>query len=248
MKKFSVAIVSEQREREAMEDTHCVVPNFAGNKDWLFAGVFDGHGGKRVAAGLADNMASFVRKGIIAGEELEEVYKSAYAEAAGAEWAQKNLEGSCATTFLVQKEILTCANVGDCRIVVVGNSARQLTRDHDVGNKTEVKRVVRCGAGIYDIYVDYENELLAPTRAIGDLHFRDAGVIPVPFISRYRLKQTDRFIVAASDGLFGRTSNKRVFALSRGVRNAAEFVQALKQEVEQREEEDNITIIVVQVK
>lgn len=86
------------------------------------------------------------------------------------------------------------------------------------------------------------------TRAIGDLHFKNAGLISAPFLSSYMLKPTDRFIVAASDGLFGKTSNKRVLALSREVKTADEFAQALKQEVEQRNGSDNLTIIVVQVK
>lgn len=67
MEKFAVSIVSERRWRDEMEDTHCVVPGFAGNEEWFFGGVFDGHGSRRVADGLARDMAGFVEESIAKG-------------------------------------------------------------------------------------------------------------------------------------------------------------------------------------
>lgn len=249
MEKFPVSVVSERRWRDEMEDTHCVVPNFAGNEEWFFGGVFDGHGGRSVADGLARDMAGFVEESIAKGASARIAQRVAYKKALKADWAQAYHSGSCSATFIARGEIITCANVGDCRIVALGRYVRQLTRDHNTHNKSEAQRIRRRGTLIDGYgYVEYGDRLIAVTRAIGDLHFKNAGLISTPFISSYMLKPTDRFIVAASDGLFGKTSNKRVLALSREVKTADEFAQALKQEVEQRNGSDNLTIIVVQVK
>jgi serine/threonine protein phosphatase PrpC len=249
MGKLTVAIVSEQRWRECMEDTNCLVENFAGKKNHLFGGVFDGHGGYKVAAGLADNMANFVKKEILAGKTPGKAFAAAYAKAVKSEWAQTATAGSCATTFLIRGKTVTCANIGDCRIVVTGKSVRQLTIDHDTRNAVEAQRIRKSGAQINTRgYVDNGEHLLAPTRAIGDLDFKNSGVISTPDISIYTLKSTDRFIVAASDGLFGGISNEEVFDIAYKCQTAAELARLLQQEVEHRSGSDNLTIIVVQIR
>ncbi|MFC1756405.1 PP2C family serine/threonine-protein phosphatase, partial [Patescibacteria group bacterium] len=42
--------------RSYMEDTSCLVEGFAGNKDWYFGGVFDGHRGDEAALLAAEKM------------------------------------------------------------------------------------------------------------------------------------------------------------------------------------------------
>ncbi len=247
MEKFSVAIVSEQRHRYTMEDMHRVARNFAGKENCVFVGVFDGHGGREVAEGLALNMPGFMEGEIISGKSPQEAHQFAYARASQSEWAKRIIGGSCAATLFAQDDTLTTANVGDCRIIVLGESAVQLTEDHDAKNKNEVKRIMNHGASFRDYYIEHKGKLLAVTRAIGDLYFKDAGILPLPFINSYTFSQTDRFIVAASDGLFEKTSNNRVLEISRDTKDASELAQALKQEVESRDGSDNLTIIVVQI-
>lgn len=249
MKTPPTAIVSEMRWRETMEDAHCVVPNFMNKEGWFFGGVFDGHGGYRVADGLAKIMADSVGKAISSSINPKDALLTAFSNASQAEWAQAGYEGSCAVIFLIQGEVLTCANVGDCRIVTVGEGVRQLTRDHNTKNKSERQRVLRLGAGIDNGgYIYCGDNYLAITRAIGDTVFKTVGLLSTPFVSSCAIRKTDRFIVAASDGLFYKVSNKRVLAISRKVKTAEEFAQALKLEVEQQSGSDNLTIIVVQVK
>ena len=246
--RFQIAVVSERRHREVMEDAHSVVPDFNGNNDHLFAGVFDGHGSHKIAVELSRNMADLVKEGITAGMTPKKASRLAYAKAAQAEWAQVHHEGSCAATLFLQGSTLTCANVGDCRIITVGESVNQLTRDHDTKNKSEVRRVKKLGAKIVRIYVELGDYFLAVTRAIGDIYFEEVGLIHVPFTCTYELQPNDKFIVAASDGLFGKTSNEQVLAISNTVKTAEEFAEALKKEVERRDGSDNVTIVVVQVK
>jgi len=248
MKILSFAIVNAQRDREEMEDTYCFAENFAGERHCIFGGVYDGHGGDKVSLGLSGNMSKFVREEIVAGISPEMALLSAYAKAANSDWAQGLHQGSCAANFFIRNKTIVCANVGDCRIIVAGNYAHQLTRDHNVRNKIEVKRVTSCGARLHGNYVEYEGEYLMPTRVIGDLHFKNAGIIPIPFISTYHFKKTDRFIIAGTDGLFLRKlTNRRVLAISRKAKNAKDLASALEEEVEKKLGTDNLTIIVVQI-
>jgi serine/threonine protein phosphatase PrpC len=250
MKHVDLYILSEIGGRDEMEDSDGVRLISVGDRECFFCGVFDGHGGCSIAKNLSVQLVNYVIDGIASGEGFRKALKLAYIKASKVEWTQKRTEGSCVATFILNEETITSANVGDCRVVILGKNVRQVTRDHNANQPSEVKRVQACGAlitGTRTKYICYQRECLAPTRAIGDLHFKDVGVIATPFISQRKIKPTDRFIVAATDGLFNYVSNEEVLEISRGVKTAEELAKALNVAALENLSDDNVTISVVKL-
>lgn len=244
------AVVSEQRWREEMEDTHIVVENFR-KPGWIFGGVYDGHTGSRVADQLRQHTHLVLSATLQQGGTTEKCFLRTYACLANQPWALEMLRGgACTANFLIQRNSIVCANVGDCRIVVSGTRVEQITVDHDVLNTTERHRIEKCGAkvgGTNNRYVEYGDYFLMPTRVIGDSYFRPAGVISRPTVRRHVIGKDDRFLIAGSDGLFYKTSNDVVHEHALHSDTAEELAAKLKNEVESLNGSDNLTIIVVKL-
>lgn len=135
---------------------------------------------------------------------------------------------------------LWCANVGDSRAIIGKNKNREwsalaVSRDHKPDDPSECQRILDSGGriepfkdmrgediGPQRVWLKHENiPGLAMARSIGDLVAASVGVIPIPGkIIKYRtysleilyfeLKEEDKFIVIASDGIWEFLSNEQV--------------------------------------
>jgi serine/threonine protein phosphatase PrpC len=118
--------------------------------------------------------------------------------------------GSTACACIVRKEgsnsVLYVANLGDTRAVLSkGGQAERMSVDHKCDNQEEVKRIKGGGGIILDMRV---GGVLAVTRAFGDHSLRRSGLSAEPYIVKHTLRQFDKFLVIASDGIWDELSDQ----------------------------------------
>ena len=148
-----------------------------------------------------------------------------------------NLENSgstCVSIFLQKNNInkLYIANVGDSRAIIIREpdknnnvwSCQQLSRDHKPSEKDEAERIIRHGGEIEQIQNEkgeYEGPFrifmkneegpgLAMSRSFGDVVGSILGVVAEPEVTEYILRDEDKVIILASDGLFEYVSNEEI--------------------------------------
>lgn len=244
---LTVATLAEQRRRSDMEDRHAL--EFWGSNKidgLMFGGVYDGHGGSRVATVAAERLPILFRSAL---EKLDpkSAFRSAYRKLSKEIVWDDNGSGSCAANFLVTNESIIHANIGDTRVVVVGDDVVQLTTDDRVSDRNERRRVIRHGSVLDSHYMHYNGRGIMVTRSFGDSHFKPGGQLDRPHVGVHKLRSTDRFLVAATDGLFDNVENEIILELSRKTKTATaeEFLLLLKEQVEVENGGDNLTVVVV---
>lgn len=199
----------------------------------LFA-VLDGHGcaAHRVSAFVAQSLASHLRAALTDDPaSIAPALHHAYLRASSDLHANSILDiamtGTTAVTLLVHGRTLTCANVGDSRIVLATErkgvvEAVPLTNDHLPIFDTERERVERAGGrvdswspagvdtGLPRVWLkDRRMPGLAVTRVIGDSVL--SGIVsPEPELTTHDLTSEDRFCIVASDGIWTVMSNDEV--------------------------------------
>ncbi len=150
--KFDIGVSSERHLRRNMEDKYTVIENW-GNTGTTFAGVYDGHGGKRVAEYLEENLHARILQIFQLQEikDLKEAIRQGCAQINQEILANDEIkeQGSCAImAFIFENEKdknkykIIIANVGDSRAVISKNGkAIQLSTDHKPCNPAEQERI-----------------------------------------------------------------------------------------------------------
>ena len=82
-------------------------------------------------------------------------------------------------------------------------------------------------------------------RSFGDELFRSVGVIATPEVSSRMLTSSNRYLVAACDGLWDVLANAEVAEIVRAATDAQEAATALAREVMSRGGWNNLTILTV---
>ncbi len=241
------AVISEQGLRPQMEDAHFLDNDFAG-REWVYGGIYDGHGGAYAAEYAGRNLNKLFLESIRAGATPEQAFNQAYQAISDELKGQDS--GTTAIDFLVEEKEIIAANAGDARAIVVGEKEiTQLTTDHRLDNKAERERITGMGGQVRYPYV-YRGYLgLMPTRTIGDEYFKPVGVIATPSVKRHPISGSDLMLLAACDGLFDIMSNSEVADFVRRIDQPEPLVEALKNEVLlNRRGTDNLTIIAVSLR
>ncbi len=239
-----VAIVWEQGHRRSMEDTYFLDLHFS-NKDWVFGGVYDGHGGAAAARYLARHLHERFLQAFLTTHSPCAAFIHTYEQIS--EELHHQTSGACAANFLLKEQKIFYANAGDARILVISpHQILQLTTDHRLDNAEERQRIREAGGEIQGPYVWKPGVGgLMPTRTIGDQPFKSVGVIATPAVGSYTITEEDLFLIAATDGLFDIMHNDEVATLARAMVNPEQLANALAREVlVHRYGEDNLTIIV----
>ena len=139
---------------------------------------------------------------------------------------------TCVSILLKDQNInkIYIANVGDSRAIIIKElqnknwSSYQLSRDHKPTEEDEAQRVLDYGGEIEQIEDDDGNWTgplrvwvkgsdgpgLAMTRSFGDEIGATVGVVSVPEVGEYQIKEEDRAIIIASDGLWEYMNNEDV--------------------------------------
>jgi len=180
--------------------------------------------------------------------------------------------GTTLVSVILIGDYVVCANVGDSRAIIGSSSdlmnwkTRAISHDHKPDKPAEYDRIIRSNGRVESYVDEYGNPIgpnrvwkrnedlpgLAMSRALGDKSAAEVGVIPVPDIIEEKIKEEDKILVLASDGVWEHMENIEVIEMlgefwKKG--NAKEAVEKLVEEARSKwnEEEviDDVTAIVV---
>ncbi len=242
-----IYVTSHRGARYYMEDNNCLIKNFGGNRNWIFGGVFDGHGGPEVADFAARNLRRLFLKKIMNGMTEEEAFSKSFLEIS--ERKEFEMVGCCALSFFIEGKELFVANAGDCRMVMVfKNRAEQITTDHRLTVVEEMERIQDAGGEIRCGYARKGNYGLAQTRALGDHYFKSIGIIADPDVFFLEIPNIPNiFLVAATDGVWDFIENDGLIELAKVSNSSKEMannILSLILNLHSFDPLDNITIIV----
>ncbi|KAK3170938.1 hypothetical protein OEA41_003022 [Lepraria neglecta] len=219
--------------RISMEDAHAAVLDLqAENVDrefkaasvddrLSFFGVYDGHGGDKVALFAGENIHKILAKQeAFKNKDFEQALKDGFLATDRAILKdpkyEEEVSGCTASVGLISKTTIYVANAGDSRSVLgVKGRAKPLSYDHKPQNEGEKARI--CAAGGF---VDFGrvNGNLALSRAIGDFEFKKSAelspeqqiVTAFPDVIAHTITDDDEFLVIACDGIWDCQSSQAV--------------------------------------
>ncbi|PYH95836.1 PP2C-domain-containing protein [Aspergillus ellipticus CBS 707.79] len=219
--------------RISMEDAHAAVldlqAKFADqdekptdpDKRLAFFGVYDGHGGDKVALFAGENVHKIVSKQeSFAKGDIEQSLKDGFLATDRAILEdpkyEEEVSGCTAAVSVISKHKIWVANAGDSRSVLgVKGRAKPLSFDHKPQNEGEKARISAAGG-----FVDFGrvNGNLALSRAIGDFEFKKSPelspeqqiVTAYPDVTVHDLSDDDEFLVIACDGIWDCQSSQSV--------------------------------------
>ncbi|KAI6784219.1 uncharacterized protein J7T54_004765 [Emericellopsis cladophorae] len=192
------------------------------NNDRLsFFGVFDGHGGDKVALFTGESMHKIIskqdtfKKGDYA-QGLKDGFLATDRAILNDPKYEEEVSGCTACVALVAGKKVYVANAGDSRGVLgIKGRAKPLSQDHKPQLETEKNRITAAGG-----FVDFGrvNGNLALSRAIGDFEFKKSAelspenqiVTAYPDIESHDLTDEDEFLVLACDGIWDCQSSQAV--------------------------------------
>ncbi|KAI0601664.1 phosphatase 2C-like domain-containing protein [Biscogniauxia sp. FL1348] len=221
--------------RISMEDAHCTVldlltPQGDDKKTHpsrlSFFGVFDGHGGDKVAQFAGKNIYDILTKQdtFKAGnyeQSLKDCFLATDRAILSDPQYEEEVSGCTACCGLINADKIYIANAGDSRSVLgVKGRAKPLSFDHKPQNEGEKARITAAGG-----FVDFGrvNGNLALSRAIGDFEFKKSAelapeqqiVTAYPDVVMHELSDDDEFLVIACDGIWDCQSSQAVIEFVR---------------------------------
>lgn len=217
-----------------MEDAHTTVLDMLSESEAAassspklsFFGVFDGHGGEKVALFAGENIHQIVKKqDAFKAGNYEQALKDGFLATDRAILNDPKYEdevsGCTACVGLITEDKIFIANAGDSRSVLgVKGRAKPLSVDHKPQNEGEKARIQAAGG-----FVDFGrvNGNLALSRAIGDFEFKKGAdlapeqqiVTAYPDVMIHDLCDDDEFLVLACDGIWDCQSSQAVIEFVR---------------------------------
>ncbi|KAI6092191.1 PP2C-domain-containing protein [Hypoxylon rubiginosum] len=217
--------------RISMEDAHCTIldlltPQSDDEKKvhpsrLSFFGVFDGHGGDKVAQFAGKNIFDILKKQdtFKAGkydQSLKDTFLATDRAILSDPQYEEEVSGCTACCGLISSDKIFIANAGDSRSVLgVKGRAKPLSFDHKPQNEGEKARITAAGG-----FVDFGrvNGNLALSRAIGDFEFKKSAelapeqqiVTAFPDVVTHEISDDDEFLVIACDGIWDCQSSQAV--------------------------------------
>ncbi|XVF12641.1 hypothetical protein REPUB_Repub08aG0136500 [Reevesia pubescens] len=267
-----LSVIGRRRE---MEDAVKVELGFMvkGGEKFDFYGVYDGHGGSRVAEECKERLHKlFVEEivednkeenGVDWGITMERCFQK-MDEEVNRETLGEEMVGSTAVVAMVGDGKLVVANCGDSRAVLSrGGVAVALSFDHKPDRPDELERVESAGGRVINWNGHRVLGVLATSRSIGDQCLKPF-VICKPEVTVKELTNRDEFLILASDGLWDVISNEVACRVVRRCLNgrirrkslenivnenrAAEAAAMLVELAIVRGSKDNISVIVVELR
>ncbi|KIW05420.1 uncharacterized protein PV09_03930 [Verruconis gallopava] len=225
-------VSSMQGWRISMEDAHAAVLDLkpgdddsstetAPTKRLSFFGVYDGHGGDKVAIYAGENLHKIIAKqeALKAGN-IEQAIKDGFLATDRAilndPKYEEEVSGCTACVSLITHDKIYVGNAGDSRAVLgIKGRAKPMSFDHKPQNEAEKARITAAGG-----FVDFGrvNGNLALSRAIGDFEFKKSAELPpeqqivtaYPDVTQHDLHEDDEFLVVACDGIWDCQSSQAV--------------------------------------
>lgn len=170
LEKYAGCLYSIKNDRSYMEDTYSV--NQLGNDVNLF-GVYDGHGGAKIAEKLRDELPEFLYNKLLNinlydGSLVAKIIQEAFVEFDMKLFDRPEFIGSTATLALVTPKLIYTINLGDSRTVVATKKHVISTEDHKPDSPIEKERVENAGGQVINMGVWRLSGMLAVARSFGD--------------------------------------------------------------------------------
>lgn len=218
--------------RISMEDAHATILDLKPEDDEgnvetdsktriSYFGVYDGHGGDKVAIYTGANLHKIIAKQeAFKQHNFEQALKDGFLATDRAILSdpkyEEEVSGCTASVGIITHDKIYVGNSGDSRSVLgVKGRAKPLSFDHKPQNEAEKSRI--CAAGGF---VDFGrvNGNLALSRAIGDFEFKKSADLPpesqivtaFPDVSIHDISDDDEFLVVACDGIWDCQSSQAV--------------------------------------
>jgi protein phosphatase 2C family protein 2/3 len=227
-------VSSMQGWRISMEDAHAAILDLqsvaedgkeakpAGVDSRLsFFGVYDGHGGDKVAQFAGEYIHQIVAKQeAFKRGDIEQALKDGFLATDRAilndPRYEEEVSGCTASVGILSSKKIYVGNAGDSRSVLgVKGRAKPLSFDHKPQNEGEKARITAAGG-----FVDFGrvNGNLALSRAIGDFEFKKSAelapeqqiVTAYPDVTVHEISDDDEFLVVACDGICDCQSSQAV--------------------------------------
>ncbi|KAK3116632.1 Protein phosphatase 2C 2 [Teratosphaeriaceae sp. CCFEE 6253] len=186
-----------------------------------YFGVYDGHGGDKVALYTGEHLHKIVAKQeAFKKGDFEQALKDGFLAIDRAILSdpkyEEEVSGCTSTVGIVTHDKIYVGNAGDSRTVLgIKGRAKPLSFDHKPQNEGEKARI--CAAGGF---VDFGrvNGNLALSRAIGDFEFKKSADLPpeqqivtvYPEVTVHEITKDDEFIIFACDGIWDCQSSQAV--------------------------------------
>jgi serine/threonine protein phosphatase PrpC len=242
--------------RPYMEDRTLVESDVLNNGDVL-VGVFDGHGGSKVAEIAQRQFASEMKKiSATNPKNIQELLRLSFLEVNKIIAQDKKLNNTGATAAVLYRTngTLYSANLGDSRTVMDGgnNMAIRISKDHKADDPAEIARIEAAG-GFVELAIpgaDVARVMgsLAIARALGDLAF-GKFISAEAYVAAVKLETKNSVAVTACDGIWDVITDDEAIAtitdLKRKGKSEKEAAQKLVQMAYDRGSGDNLTAVVV---
>ncbi|KAM3263174.1 protein phosphatase 2C 51 [Capsicum annuum] len=237
------------------------------NNEFMFFGVYDGHGGSRVSLACRERLHYIIEEELLELNRMdwEKVMMTSFSRmdeevrGVGYEEDMGRTVGSSAMVVMVGKEVVVVANCGDCRTMLCNRGVTvPLSHDHKADRPDEKKRVEAAGGKILNWKGSRVQGVLATSRSIGD-HCLKPFLIPEPEVTVYKRNEWDEFLVIGTNGLWDVVSNEVACEVVRKCldgqiqrrfpeRDSAADAAALLTELAiAKGSKDNISVIVVEL-
>eukprot|EP00931_Biecheleriopsis_adriatica_P058618 TRINITY_DN34938_c0_g1_i1.p1 TRINITY_DN34938_c0_g1~~TRINITY_DN34938_c0_g1_i1.p1 ORF type:complete len:258 (-),score=48.55 TRINITY_DN34938_c0_g1_i1:118-891(-) len=213
------------------------VPGCSNGERWGFFAIYDGHGGREATDYCETRLHEQVlveMRNLVPRNDVGNVLTSSF-EKIDSQLAMYGAwgHGCTATVVLVHSKIgrgvrVHCANVGDSRAVLLGNSGvRRVSRDHRPDDPEEESRVVQEGGKIVGGRVGAD---LAISRSLGDHRLKGKGVSCKPDVCSFNVAE-GHVLIVATDGLWDVVSDEEACEIVESCVKRAEEMDASQQDV-----------------
>jgi len=263
---MNIYSISKKGKRDQNEDCETIIINL-NNKEPRCAkinlyGVYDGHGGKFVSKYLSENLPKdFLGLNVkypLSGKYVRDSFK----EIQSILETKHNEEADyCGSTCLLvadyvheKRRFLDIMNLGDSRCIISrNNKVNVITKDHKPNWPDEKERITKMGGEIYFDGSDWRIGDLSVSKSFGDLDNKPY-ISCVPEIFRYKLNNTDQFMVIGCDGLWDVMDNQEVvnFIINNSydsehnrINKKTNIARILADKALQKGSTDNITVIII---
>lgn len=257
-------VASDQGIRRTMEDEHVALVE----NDVAFFGVYDGHGGRQCAEYVRDHLHHTILQHpdvrVAPSRAITDAFAHIERNFLSLNDDAHSSAGCVCAAALIQGDLLTVGNVGDCEVVLARAGAPMLlTVKHNPScNAAEATRVTQAGGCIFNRRVGhpYLNPRLcslAVSRAVGDAGFKlptytlgkPSGIIADADTCEVQLTSNDTFLLIACDGLWDMMTYAEAVQLCEQYMesgfDANTIADKLVCEALHRGTRDNITVIFV---
>lgn len=236
-------ILSEQGNREHMEDTYRMMRRFGGRADQFFALLCDGHGGSAVATAAVGELPSSFFEELWRGTPPPQALAKSFAQTSNR--VRNYPGGACALAVFIRGDKLFVASAGDsmCYLFSDGNM-ETLTRPHRVSNPDEERRIRATGGRIEDGKLCTNEEWLVPTRALGDAKFIPAGVSAEPECIERNIDRPGCLLLA-TDGIWDVIGEECIRGIGTSGKSLQTQKNRLRRAVEENGAPDNYTGILI---